>query len=524
MADVSRGQFVVVAALLLAVLFVGLALVLNSGIYAENVASRETSSETKDTLEQHSRVDEELRESADRTNARIETTDTSTLKSSLRQTFENYTAPRVADGAKRGQSIEIELTAAQNGTRLRQTNASRNFTDKVGTVDWNLTDDVPDGGQFAMNIGEQSVYEATLDTTMAAMAESAFGIEFHLQDYEGSGDGVWRIYIFRGAATDSVYAVVERPDQTFQDSNLTDRTEPDHIVNGWLNQSCSLKSRTITIRLSEGTFGGSPCEEFGFYHDVDVHNVRYVNTKTDGTDRARGTYSIMIKEANYNADAFYSVTERSPSKQPFYQSAIYAFDYSYGHRTDGTTYGVRNRTVHPEDGDPGGILWEHPRIERFDVTYLTPDDAANNSYRVDWRVTHPNAELHEVHLELIDKTVERTESGLEEGLLYNGSILTDTSLDNFTEYRESNGISQPVNTDQAVANETVTVEGAADNGSTVLVHDAALAGEDDSIDGSEPTNSSEYRIQLTVTDASGRATTAGRHCEIDPTFCEEAQS
>jgi hypothetical protein len=514
----------VVAGLLLAVLFVGLALVLNSGIYSDNLASRETANEPKAVQEHGSALDEHLRESADRTNARVESTDPSTLQEALQVAVANYTDQRVSDGVQRGQSIDIELESAQNGTRLRQTNASRNFTDRDGTVDWNLTDDVPDGGQFAMNVQEESLYEATLDTTMAAMADSAFGVEFHLQNYTGSGDGVWRVYVFRGAATESVYAVVETPEQTFEDSDLDDRTNPDHIVNGWLNQSCSLKSRTITIRLSEETFGGSPCAEFSFYGDIDVHNVRYVNSRTDGTDRARGTYSIMIREADYNEDGFYTVANASDVNQPFFQSAIYAFDYSYTHRTESTTYEAPNRTVLPEDGDPGGILWEHPRIERFDATYLTPGDAANNSYRIDWRVTDPNAELHEVEVELIDRTVERMNESLEEKLEkdFDSCDPVFDLLCDLTNYTDETQISQPVNTEQVVANETITVGGPEANGSATLVHDSALSGEDDTIDGSEPTNDSEYRIQLTVTDASGRATTAGKHCEIDPTFCEVA--
>ena len=520
MADVMRGQLLVVAAFVLAVLFVGLALVLNSGIFAENLGTRETASEPKEVQEQGSSLDEQLRETADRTNARVESTDPSTLTDALHVAVDNYSGRRVDDGARQGQLVGIELESAQNGTRLRQTNASRNFTDRDGTVDWNLTDDVPDGGQFAMNVQEESVYEATLDTTMAVMAESAFGVEFHLQDYGGPGDGVWRVYVFRGAATESVYAVVETPEQTFEDSDLDDRTNPDHIVNGWLNQSCSLKSQTITIRLSEETFGGSPCEHFEFYDDIDVHNVRYVNTKTDGTDRAKGTYSILVREADYNQDGFYSVAERTDTKQPFYQSAIYAFNYSFTYRTDSTTYEAPNRTVRPEDGDPGGILWEHPRIERFDATYLTPGDSTNNSYRVDWRVTDTNGELETVEVELIDVTVERTEDSLEEELVYDPLDPIDGL--SFDDYRDTNGISQPVNTDQVVADETVAVGGPDANGSTTLVHDGALSEEGDLYTGSAPSEDSEYRIQITVSDASGRATTAGKHCEIDPTFCEGA--
>ena len=522
MADVTRAQLVVVSALVLATVLVGLALVLNSGIYAENLGSRETASEPKEALEQRALLDEDLREVADRTNAEVQSTDPAALATNLSLAFDNHTTPRVAEGARQGEGIELRLRSTYNGTRLRQTNASRNFTSKDGSADWNLTRGVPDGGQFAMNVEEESVFEATLDTTMAAIADSAFGIEFHLQDYGGPGDGVWRVYVFRGAATESVYAVVETPEQTFEDDGLEDNTNPEHIVNGWLNQSCSLQSSTITIRLREETFGGSPCGEFGFYGDVDAHNVSFVNARTDGTDRARGTYSIMTRKADYNDEAFYSVADHSDTNQPFYQSAIYAFDYTYTYETEDTRLGAPNRTVTPDDGDPGGILWEHPRIDRFDATYVTEGEAGNNSYRVDWRVSDTDDQLATVEVELIDQTVQRTEDSLKDELekdFDNCSVLCT-----LTDYLDETNINQPVNTDTVVDNETITVSGPSDNGSTTLVHDSAVAGEDDVVDGSEPTDSSEYRIQLTVTDASGRATTAGKHCEIDPTFCEEADA
>ena len=50
--DVDRGQIVVVSAPILAVVFVGLALVRNSGIYAESLSSRETGSDTRSTPEE----------------------------------------------------------------------------------------------------------------------------------------------------------------------------------------------------------------------------------------------------------------------------------------------------------------------------------------------------------------------------------------------------------------------------------------------------------------------------------------
>lgn len=51
MADVNRGQFVVVAELVPLVIVAGLALVVTSAIYAENVATRNTGSDSQQAFQ-----------------------------------------------------------------------------------------------------------------------------------------------------------------------------------------------------------------------------------------------------------------------------------------------------------------------------------------------------------------------------------------------------------------------------------------------------------------------------------------
>ena len=501
MADVRRGQIVVVAALLVAVVFVGLALVLNSAIYAENLASRDTGDETGDTLEQRHALEEDLGRTVDRTNAEVATTDGETLEGELRRAVENLSRTRSQAGAQRGASVEVRLSNPTEGTRLRQTDPARNFTSAGGDADWTLTDDVPSGGQFTLSIDRSSLFEATLDTTMALMAESAFALEFP------TDSGTWRVYVFRGAATDSVYAVVETDDQRFRDSDLDDRTNPDHVVDGWLNQSCSMQGETVAVALSRAEFGGQHCAEFEFYDDIGAHGVRYANARTDGVDRAVGTYDVLAGTTEFNRSAFEPVGDG----QPFYQSAIYAFEYGFTYRTSGGVYRSPDRTLEPGARDPGGILWEHPRITDLAVADRSDETAA--SFEVDWRVADADDALERVELRLVEVSYEKTESEVESDVERAtddpafADVLDGLTFDGyFEDYTDTVGV--PVNTNRTVAEETVRVDGASAAGSTTLSHDGA---------------GTDYRVQVTVVDESGRASTRRMACEAGADDCREVR-
>lgn len=483
MADVNeRAQLIVVVALVVAVLFIALALVVNSAIYTENVATRDSGAEPRDTLEERQSIERALGEQVDRTNARYSTTDSSFLVNELQRAIGDESVANTGLKATKGSSVGYSVTDVRDGTRLRQTDETRNFESRDGETDWLVTQDVPDGGQFAMQFQRDSLFEATLDTTMAVLADSAFAIEFHEDDYTGTGDGIWRIYVFQGVLTNSVYAIVETPEQEFADEGLEDVTNPDHIVDGWLDQSCSMQGETVSMELSTATFGGSHCDELEFYGELDAHSVEFTNVQTGGTDRARGTYDIFLEEASYDTSAFYDAGDG----QPFHQSGVYSLEYELTYQTGGTTYATSERTLYPQRRDPGGILWEHPRITEFTVTDTST--AGTAQFDVDWAVSDPDGKLERVELTMVDRTVKATEEELEDEL----EALVD-ALDLFNGDEIGDVISVPVNTNDVVDKTTISVDGYDASGTHTLSHDDGIG--------------TEYRIQITVVDESGHTTT-----------------
>lgn len=445
----ERGQLIVVAALLIAVLFVGLALVLNSAIYAENLASRSTSEAglcSPSDFQQNLR--NEFVELIDRTNARVETTDHGQLSSTLEADLDEYGGVITRECTQRGSWADFGVEDEQNGTRLRQTNESRDFTDKNGNWNWTLTSGVPDGGQFAMAIQGTSLYENDLDTTLATLSSEAFAVEFRLKEYDGDGDGVWRVYFYQGTLSDNVYAVVERPNQTF--SGLSTDT-----VDGWLHQTCIARGDTVSVRFGGGMYGGKPCSMFDFYDDVDAHEVSYENARVgDGLGgsvaRARGGYEVLIGSTTFDESAFHPVGDG----QPFHQAAITEMTYEAAVDSSNTWFAIDNTTVVPHYHDAAGILRQHPRVDRFDLTDRT-DAVGDPTFDVAWEVGDGDGDLDRVELYLVHTDDEK--------------IVDSAEYD---------------------------VSGQGASGSDTL--DDTRAGADDG---------DEYRIMISVVDESGRATT-----------------
>jgi len=290
------------------------------------------------------------------------------------------------------------------------------------------------------------------------MAKSAFGVEFDL----ASGSGTWRVDFFEGLATDNIYAIVERPDQTFEDN------QTDAISDGYLSQSCALQGDSVSVRLNQSTYGGLYCEEFDFYGPGGLgdHSVRFVNARSDvdpanllggtASDRARGTYDIMLGTDEPNESAFHAP---GVDEQPWHQAAIYRVDYEIVFESSETAYTVEERQLKPTRSDPGGVIRQHPNIDGFDVEDRSTD-LGKPAFDIAWAVSDVDRDLERVELHLIHDP---------------------TGID---------------------ASPTIV------NSTNISVQNGTASGQDTLCDcGLTGAIGDKYRVQITVVDTSGRATT-----------------
>jgi hypothetical protein len=392
MTGVSRGQLITVGGLLLAVLLIGIALVLNSVIFAENVetqsgpdagAPEEVRADTNTTA-WTAIHDINVRNSDNRSYAHLE--------AELDDWMADWVGMVRKERAITGEWIRLNRTGVTHGWRVLQTNNERNFTaggtaGMAGQQTWLVAENVQQTGGFEQNLSRQSLYGAGYGTTEAALANSSY----HIAIDEPGTSGFWRVYVFQGVGTQNVYVLTEEPDENFVGNTAA-------YVN-FAAGSCAYQTITwVELDLRAGTFGGAPCDELAFYSDLEPGYDIYYNA-TAGTDslgnhvnRSKGTYELFVGTAEVDDAPYYRA---SSGDSPFRLTALYGADYDLGYESQQVTSlgEIRPRPPRP---DPDGVA---PTVS-FSLTYEA--GTLTDAYQVDWSVSDPEGDLSSVEVLLYE--------------------------------------------------------------------------------------------------------------------------
>lgn len=308
----DRGQVLVVGALLIAVLFVGLALVLNSAIYAENIGSRGDTS-TAGAVSNDAITEDRLEEMLATENYAIEDDEYSDRRARIRANLTQWDRIVGANQAVEGELFLAEPTAMTNGTRVAQDEygnfmpAKETFLDNVTTsvFDW-LSDDFrvdllglgnkknwmvandTDVRDFQMTVTRDSLYDkhtGLLDDLVTLFdgivtGSTVFWTEF---DHEDS-DERWRMYLLDDEVNESVEAVVVEYD------------DGDPGADGTVRGRCSAPGEQVTVRVGSGELVGDDgvvqCPAIGDALDSDSLDVHYA-----GADEVNGTYRFLVNDS-----------------------------------------------------------------------------------------------------------------------------------------------------------------------------------------------------------------------------------
>ena len=147
----SRGQIILVAALGIAVTLVALALITNTAIYTENLATRETV-DAQDATAYENAVEDSasgLLALANRYNA----TDHEDIHDQFTADVVNVTNATAIESARHGHLVRTAVVDTTNGSRIAQ-DPSSEFTDEDGTENWTLATDVEQTRRFELNISD----------------------------------------------------------------------------------------------------------------------------------------------------------------------------------------------------------------------------------------------------------------------------------------------------------------------------------------------------------------------------------
>jgi hypothetical protein len=177
----SRGQIVLVAAFALAIVFVALALILNTAIFTENLATRETT-DTHDAIDFHHAVTETADVLLRKTNA-DESTET-TLARTYKTRISNYSDAERAQAIAGGTLRSVVISESHNGTRISQTTDAVLENDS-GNSTWKLAGDITDARRVVFNLsavdsGETFGFNATNGSATWALSVVDTGTDFEV--------------------------------------------------------------------------------------------------------------------------------------------------------------------------------------------------------------------------------------------------------------------------------------------------------------------------------------------------------
>lgn len=320
-----RGQLILVGGLILAATLVSLTLILNSGIYTLNLATRAGSPADTALALQHGAeagvgglVESAIDDHPD--DLAAQRTNVTDGVPAIRERFGRITAHHST-------YTNVTYVGETNGTRIRQ-DADRNFTNASGTSDWELVADAGGVRRFRLNVTRTDLVE----TDKSSVGSSdAFRVRF----VDGNGNE-WLVYLYNESSETKV--VTEN-------------------VTGTRFGPCSDASGTRTnINVTAGTVAGDRCPALEIFERLsdDLEpasglSIRYNNsTVSGGTPTVVGTYELTV-DASTSTVSDGDFQPGPAGDYPVTRAAIYAVEVEFVYETSDLTYET-SMTVAP--GEP----------------------------------------------------------------------------------------------------------------------------------------------------------------------------
>ncbi|MFB6092498.1 MAG: hypothetical protein ABEK02_05760 [Haloquadratum sp.] len=303
--DGDRGQLLLVGALSLAVLFVALALLLNTAIYTGTLATRDAGVDTAAVTGYVS----EARAAGAATIRSVNYRNNSS-KSDLTAAFD-ATMRRWDDLASHHRAVagalaDVTVTGFTNGTRVQQDDASRDFTDAGGDGNWTVAADPDLSGIRSLRF---TVAESTL-------ADSPGDVV---------ADAVFHVNVTSDAGTQSLYVYDDggNPEVRIDAGGTTTTCTAGSVTDG-----------TFVIDVANGSVGGAPCDALARVDDVSTDAaVRFRDGQAAG-----GTYTMVLDEPPSGLAVL--SPPQAGSGPPYWTYAVYAAELRVGYRTQGLDYAV----------------------------------------------------------------------------------------------------------------------------------------------------------------------------------------
>lgn len=318
--DSERGQLLIVTALALAIILVGLALVLNSAIYTENLSTRE-STESAEVTTTLSGGEAKVQRAISHVNRH-----NNASKDEVNRAFDdvvidirNITTDK---HAKRGAGYRFTVADRTNGTHLKHTNRSRSFVSgdtDPGKGDWLLAENVSRVRGHTMTVAREDLYSTGLIESLDDFNDEGFYLRF--EDNDGNA---WEVYLLDDG--DNVTVVGGNPSDLDNDTlDLQDLPMFDE-------EGCQItanESERVTIDFTTGTVGLADstdrrsCPGLDFQSELTSElAISHYNADDDSANDSRsgGTYELVISATDYEDQYFH---DASDDQSPYATHIIY---------------------------------------------------------------------------------------------------------------------------------------------------------------------------------------------------------
>ena len=266
----ERAQLLLVAALGMAVLFIALALTLNTAIYTENLATRGSDlAGGRDAVDYRVGMEHGVEPVIEVSNYNHNESAT-TLERNLSAGVQDIDRLSRLHSAASGELTNTSLRSHVDGSRIIQA-SDGNFTDDEGNSSWTVANDISGSRNFWINVSSSELTDS-LDT--AIFGNEVFVITFR----EDSGEE-WNVSVYRETGvSDDISVMVGHDGSKFG--------------------PCSVSRSRARIDITGGTLGETPCPELGYLDNVTgQYSIFYNDTKT-GSDQktVNGTYELIVDE------------------------------------------------------------------------------------------------------------------------------------------------------------------------------------------------------------------------------------
>ncbi|MHC3378225.1 DUF7261 family protein [Haloarcula sp. H-GB5] len=317
--DDEGGQIILIAALALAVTFIGLALVVNSAIYTQNLASRGEVAGSNDALEMRAMVESNVGQGITAAN-RYNHSNQTTLKTGTRESIRTVSTQTERQRVTSGTLVNVTLADSPTyGTRIAQNDTSVfNSSEATPSTDWTVGERIKRPSD-----GTNATRRFVINATELPSSGSKFVVTAN-----GTGsNSKWKMRIWGSVGpSGTVNVSVERPAGTPS------------------TQACgvSIEEPYAHIDVTGGTVQGEPClalqgGDFDgrFAHGVgDEYNITYKRG-----DQIKGNYSMVVRGSRPA-----NPLDTAP-KSPLSTIAIYNATVRYRYDTSNLRYEAKIRVA-----------------------------------------------------------------------------------------------------------------------------------------------------------------------------------